>query len=119
MLNSDQEALLEDREPDVRLCPHWVQVNEMGDADGPRAYFLVVKGHMVTDAEILAGDIPPAVDDHRLISVEIAMGREVWQDFVNTLVSQGCTPNRVTGAIRFLNAIPEMFRRNKRKDVGA
>ncbi len=132
MLTPEQDAHLDTREPDVRLCAHHIEVTEMGDRLGPLAFILRLKGHMVMEGDMPGGDGDIHVEDHRLFCVEVPMSPDVWRNLVTSL-------SEVDGAVRrtvrdqnrhpegrgyvdpqalanFMNSIPEIFRRDPRED---
>jgi hypothetical protein len=128
VLSPEQYTHLDNRDPDVRLCPHQVEVTEMGTPDGPIFYLMRIKGHMVLEDDV---DDRGTVEDHRLFCVEIPMNPTTWQLFVDTLNDTDGTINRVAKGYkrqrkgdhvapediaRFMNSIPEIFLKDPRKD---
>ena len=133
MLTPEQDAALDDRAPDVRLCPHHIQVMEMGDRSGPMMYVLQLKGHMVMEDDVPGGDGDVHVEDHRLFCVEIPMVPSVWQSMKdavneadeaikNVIQEQNRNPGNSMvdpdALAAFMRGIPPMFLRNHRKDDG-
>jgi len=132
MLTPRQDKELDIREPDVRMCPHHIEVTEMGDRRGPRAFLLRLKGHMIMKGDEPDEDGDIHVEDHRLFCVEIPMIPDVWNHLLNSLNDVNDEIKRVVrdqnlhpdghGRIdpeaiaRFMNGIPEIFLRDPRED---
>jgi hypothetical protein len=130
VLTPEQETNLDEREPDVRLCTHQVELTEMGNWHGPAIYLLRLKGHMVMEGDEEGEDGMVHVDDHRLFNVEIIMPPVVWDEFLRAMneadreiknlnASLPRTYEPPTGRVpmediaRFLGSIPEIFRHRK------
>jgi len=119
---------LDTREPDVRLCPHQISILEFGHQNASMMYLMRLKGHMVMPGDVPGGDGDVHVADHRLFCVEIPMTPDVWKDFTDSVTDANeairQTLANPTGKSQidpealaaFMNAIPEMFRKDPRKD---
>lgn len=133
MLTPEQENALDQRESDMKLCVHIVEAKEMGTPAGPMLYLLLLKGHMVMEGDTVGHDGMVHVEDHRLITVEMPMVPEIWNDFVKTIneidvtvkrVAEGYRPKGYNGhgpippedIANFMNSIPEIFLTNPEKD---
>lgn len=128
MLTPEQHRALDQREPDVTLCPHVIEVREMGTLDGPQIYILVLKGHMVMDAGEVTEDA--AVEDHRMFAMEIPLTPEGWGMLTNSLNETNDMINRIArgyhrhesdgvppdSIARFMNSIPQIFLNPRKKD---
>lgn len=130
MLTPEQDANLDEREPDVRLCPHHIQVLEFGMGSRSMMYLLRFKGHMIMEGDEPDENGHVSVDDHRLFVIELPMVPEVWKDLRDSIHQADETIAQITATHKrhpkggmidpealaaFMNAIPEMFRRDPRE----
>ena len=127
-LTPEQHRALDQREPDMTLCPHVVEVREMGTPDGPQIYILILKGHMVLDECEVIEDA--AVEDHRMFAIEIPLTPEGWQMLTNSLNETDAMIRKIAGdyrrpkpdgvppdsIARFMNSIPQIFLNPRKKD---
>lgn len=131
MLTPRQDEMLDKREPDVRICPHHIQIMEMGVGSRSLMYLLRFKGHMIMEGDTVSEDGHVHVEDHRLFVVEIPMTPEIWDDLRESIDEADKTIAQITfnhkrhpmgnmidpeSLAAFMNSIPEMFRKYPRKD---
>jgi hypothetical protein len=123
--------MLDAREPDVRICPHHIQIMEMGMGSRSLMYLLRFKGHMVMKDDTISDDGHVHVEDHRLFVVEIPMTPDIWKDLRESMDEADAVIAELTADHKrhpmmnmvdpeslaaFMNSIPEIFRKDPRKD---
>jgi hypothetical protein len=134
MLTPEQDAALDARDPDVRLCPHHIQILEFGVGSRSMMYLLRFKGHMIMEGDMPDEDGHVHVEDHRLFVMELPMVPEVWKNLRDAIREADETIAQITADHKrhpqrnmvdpeslaaFMNAIPDMFLRiDPRKDDG-